>query len=192
MKVDTPFGAPPLEPEELQQLKPAHITTQQELNQWEGKNILKAMSWILATNESVLSEGFIRKLHLKMFSDTWSWAGKFRKTNKNIGVDWPNVATELKKLLDDTQAQIEFDSYPTDEIAVRFHHRLVQIHCFPNGNGRHARIACDKLLQQLGTEKFSWGRSNLTDPSETRKQYIKALQAADQGDFTLLLKFVRS
>ena len=74
----------------------------------------------------------------------------------------------VRQLLDDTKAWIEHKSYARDEIAVRFHHRLVQIHPFANGNGRHARLMADLLVIELGAERFSWGRTNLQDANDVR------------------------
>ena len=128
-----------------------------------------------------------------MFGKVWKWAGKFRRTNKNIGADWTKTPVELKMLLDDVRFWIENKTYAIDEIAYRFHHRLVWIHLFPNGNGRHARMMADILLSQVfDTEAFTWGNGNLMDAGKTRKQYIEALRAADKHDYTLLKKFVRS
>lgn len=192
MELETPEGATPLEYEELMELKPTHITKQSELNEWEANNILSAMMWLETTRDEVLSENFIKKLHKKMFDKTWKWAGKFRKSNKNIGVDWETIGVRLYDLLKDTQTQIQHKSYSKDEIAIRFHHRLVFIHCFPNGNGRHARLACDQLLEKLEEQKFTWGWGGVSDANEIRKRHIQALQAADKGDYGPLLRFVRS
>lgn len=187
-------GATPLDPDEINGLIPLHITTQGQLNEWEAVNILKAEVWLFSTNrhENFLTIPFIKLLHKKMFEDTWQWAGTFRDTNKNIGVDYPVITTELTHLLDDVTYQIINNIYSIDEIAYRFHHRLVAVHPFSNGNGRHARIMTDLLLVQAGQPKFSWGEKNSTSENPTRKQYIKALQHADWHDYTALATFVRS
>ncbi len=126
-----------------------------------------------------------------MLGDVWRWAGRFRTSQRNMGIDYWLIPTELRKLLDDTKAWIEFKTYPADEIAVRFHHRLVLIHPFPNGNGRHARFMADLLIMRLGGERFSWGRESLRDPGIARQQYIAALRAADNHDLAPLLAFAR-
>jgi Fic-DOC domain mobile mystery protein B len=192
MELETPEGATPLDHEELNDLKPNHITNQSELNEWESNNILNAMAWLERTNEEVLSIDFIKKLHLKMFDNTWKWAGKFRRSNKNIGVDWEKIAISLHDLLEDIKTQIRHKSYSNDEIAARFHHRLVKIHYFSNGNGRHARLGCDKLLEELKCEKFTWGVSSFANESESRERYILALREADKNDYNSLFQFVRS
>ena len=192
-----PPGATPLDADELASLIPGHITTQGELNEWEQLNILQGEAWAAKTRREILNEGFLRQLHKQMFGETWRWAGAFRKSDKNIGVDWLCIGVELKKLLDDVRFQVEHGSFPVDEIAVRFHHRLVAIHPFPNGNGRHARLVADLLVQRLGQPRFTWGRraladTTLVDATDMRRDYIVALQAADARDYTLLLAFARS
>ncbi len=188
-------GATTIDLDEVEYLIPKHIELQAELNEWEQANILAAKVW-LETQKIELTSfatiNFCKLLHKKMFDKTWTWAGKFRKTNKNIGIDWLQVSVALKNLFDDLISQIQNNSYQTDEIAARFHHKLVHIHAFSNGNGRHARLATDYMLTILGNKIFSWGRHDLTSKNDTRKRYIKALQAADKGEYQPLVVFVRS
>ena len=127
-----------------------------------------------------------------MFGDVWSWAGEFRRTERNIGIEPVLIPVELRTLLVDVRYWIEYGTYPTDEIAIRFHHRLVAIHPFPNGNGRTARLMADLLVVELGDEPFTWGRASLTDVGQTRSKYIEALRAADRLDIAPLLGFARS
>lgn len=197
VNLDYPPGATPLDGDELASLIPGHLSTQAELNEWEQLNIGEGDKWARKQRKDILSEDFLRQLHRRMFGETWKWAGEFRKSDKNIGVDWLHIGVELRKLLDDVRYQIEHDTYPADEIAVRFHHRLVAIHAFPNGNGRHARMMADLLVERLGQPRFSWGRrrlanGNLTDATPIRGDYIAALQAADARDIAPLLAFARS
>ncbi len=192
LDLDYPDGATPLDADELASLIPGHITTQGELNEWEQLNILQGEEWARKQSKEILDEGFVRQLHERMFGETWRWAGEFRRSDKNIGVDWRRIAVDLRNLLDDVRYQVEHGTFPSDEIAVRFHHRLVAIHPFPNGNGRHARLMADLLIQRLGRPRFSWGRHNLVDAGATRAQYIAALRAADGHDYAPLLAFARS
>jgi Fic-DOC domain mobile mystery protein B len=189
-------GQTPLDEDEKEGLKISTISTHQELNEFEQKNIEQAIVWYLSRkfkSENVLTETFIRAMHKRMYGDVWKWAGEFRKTNKNIGVDKWHVSTALKILSDDTMHWIMEDTFPPDEIAVRFKHRLVSIHCFPNGNGRHSRLLADLLISKLfGREPFSWGASNLSPATETRKKYLAALKAADANDISYLMEFARS
>ncbi|MBY0544808.1 MAG: mobile mystery protein B [Gammaproteobacteria bacterium] len=190
-----PPGATPIDPDEAEGLKPMHITIQSQLDEWEANNILNAENWAFSNKKhpDFLSIPFICQLHRKMFDETWHWAGKFRKTEKNIGKTLASyVSTDLKNLLDDIKYQLEQHSYPIDEIAYRFHHRLVSIHPFPNGNGRHARLMTDILLVQVGQPRFSWGRIQLSDANMVRKQYIDALKCADNLNYKLLAEFVRT
>lgn len=193
MQFEYPNGATPLDPDETVGLIPIHIATQPQLNEWEQANILEAEDWAFSTeHHSVLSISFLQNLHRKMFDKTWRWAGTFRKSNKNIGVDKMLIAIELKKLFDDIQHQINEAVFSFDEIAARFHHRLLLIHPFANGNGRHSRLMTDILLVNHQQPKFTWGNNNLYPKSETREKYIHALREADKYDYERLLIFVRS
>lgn len=188
------FGNTPLNPDEIEGLIPAHISTQAELNEWEQANIVEAELWLSSQPlkiDETLHFDFIKKLHQKMFDKTWCWAGNFRKTNKNIGVDWHTISTQLQNLLDDINFQIANKIYIIDEIATRFHHRLVFIHPFVNGNGRLSRLITDIFLISQNQPRFSWGISNSKNTENIRRQYINALKEADQHNYSLLLKLVR-
>lgn len=189
-------GQTPLDEDEKDSLKIPTVTTVGELNEFEQLNIQKAVEWTLKRKfkiETILTEEFIKELHKQMLGDVWTWAGEFRKSNKNIGVDKFQIGIELKNLIDDCRYWIENKTFSEDEIAIRFSHRLVKIHPFPNGNGRHSRLIADILIEHgLGKEAFSWGRTNLTNKSDVCSNYLKALQNADNNDYTLLLKFARA
>ena len=185
-------AATSLTPEETRGLIPAHIAYRRELNEAEQENIVPAQAWALSRRRDLLSEKFVKDLHRQMLGDVWRWAGKFRTSERNIGIDYWQIPIALRQLLDDTKAWIEYKTYPPDEIAVRFHHRLVQIHPFPNGNGRHSRLMADLLAMQLGRERFSWGRESLRDPGAARGRYIEALRAADNHEIGPLLTFARA
>jgi Fic-DOC domain mobile mystery protein B len=185
-------AATPLTEAEKRDLKPAYITTRAELNAAEQENIALGQDWASRRRRDILTESFVHSLHLHMFNDVWRWAGRFRTSERNIGIDHWEIPVALRVLLDDTKTWIEHKAYPPDEIAVRFHHRLTHIHPFPNGNGRHARLIADLLIMQLGGERFSWGKGSLREPGELRKRYIAALRAADNYDIEPLLKFARS
>lgn len=188
-----PPGATPLDPDDAAGLIPSHIATQGQLNEWEFQNVAEGRAWALSRKrKELLTADFARELHRRMFGKTWKWAGNFRKKETNPGIDPKNISVELKKLFDDVAYQIEQKSMPLDEIGARFHHRLTQIHPFPNGNGRHARLMTDILLKLNGTEPFDWGKSDLVAAGEVRDRYIAALRAADSRDHSLLQEFVRS
>lgn len=192
---DCPAGATPLDPDELRGLKLHHITTREELNRFEQDNINDALQWLANRRRSddILTEKFIKTLHKKMFGKVWQWAGTFRRSGKNIGVDWAQFPFYLRTLLNDVQYWIDHQTYPPDEIGVRFHHRVVSIHLFTNGNGRHARLMTDLLLERiLGGKVFTWHSKNLADGENVRNLYIEALKKADRGDYSILLTFVRS
>ena len=191
---DEQDGQTPLNPDETAGLIPRHIETMGALNDWEQENILLATKWLRRAKISeVLSEDFCRDLHRRMFDKTWKWAGTFRKSDKNIGCDWTLIAVKLNQLLGNAKYWVDNKTFPPDELAARFHHALVSIHPFPNGNGRHSRMMADALLKQLGQKAFSWGGGgNLVSANEVRVRYLAALRAADKGDFSELLAFVRS
>jgi Fic-DOC domain mobile mystery protein B len=162
------------------------------LNQAEQQNIYRAQEWALARRRDLLTDKFVKALHRRMLGDVWRWAGKFRTSERNLGMKPYEVPIAVRQLLDDTRVWIEHKSYARDEIAVRFHHRLVQIHPFVNGNGRHSRLMADLLVIDFGAERFSWGRTNLQDASVARRRYIDALKAADGHDIAALMDFARS
>jgi Fic-DOC domain mobile mystery protein B len=190
---DQPDGAAaPLTVEEKRDLKLSYIAHRGELNAAEQENIVRGQEWATRRRRrEILSEAFIRDLHRHMLGDVWRWAGKFRGSERNLGIDHWEIPVALRMLLGDAKTWIEKNAYPPDEIAVRFHQRLVQIHPFPNGIGRHARLLADLLITQLGGKAFSWGRG-LRDHRELRKRYIEALKAADNHDIQPLLVFSRS
>lgn len=194
MDLKYPTGATPLDPDETGGLLLSHITTREELNHWEQMNIGEAEEWAFnRKHKDLLSQSFICRLHKKMFGSIWAWAGQFRKSMKNLGVQPWQIALEVNQLCQDTSEWIKSATYEPDEICIRFHHKLVWIHPFANGNGRHARLMADLLSKQIfNNEPFTWGRTDLMGPGKSRASYITALQAADQQDYSLLQKFARS
>jgi Fic-DOC domain mobile mystery protein B len=190
----TSDGNTPLSPEEVRDLIP-NLTTKAELNEWERENILRAREWALADRtvaSDLASDGYIRKLHAKMFDQTWKWAGEYRRSEKNIGIPFHEIRERLMTLFGDIRYWMENNAYPPDEIAVRFHHRLVWIHPFPNGNGRHARLIADVMVIRLGRPSLTWGSASLVKESKARTSYLEALRAADAGGIQPLLTFARS
>lgn len=190
---DEQEGQTKINEEERAGLKIKVITLQRELDEFELRNIAKARKWLKKQKvgaTDILQEAFLKKLHKRMFDDVWKWAGKFRQSEKNIGVPWIQISREVKVLCDDALFWVEHEIYPPAEIALRFKYRLVSIHCFPNGNGRHSRMMADVLMEQVwGLGAFSWSAGNLVSPTEERKIYITALRAADHGDMEPLLAF---
>jgi len=187
-------GNTPLSPEELVDLIPS-LATKEELNEWERENILQARAWAIEDRTSpagIPTDEYVRKLHRRMFDQTWKWAGEYRRTEKNIGVPVHEIRERLMVLSGDVRYWIENGTYSPDEMAVRFHHRLTLIHPFPNGNGRHARLIADILLIKLGGLAFSWGSANLVKEGEARTKYLEAIRVADMGDIQPLLKFARA
>ena len=187
-------GATPLDPDEAAGLIPSHIANHAQLNEWEMVNILEGEHWAFSRkHKNMLDSDFVCRLHKRMFGDTWRWAGTFRTTEKNIGIDPIQIPLALHNLCEDVKTQLEYKSYPPDEIAARFSHRLVAIHPFANGNGRLSRTIADLLLVQHGAARFTWGAgANLVAEGDVRQHYLDALRAADERDYGRLLAFVRS
>lgn len=185
-------GQTPLDEDEAAELIPSWIATRGDLNRAELENIAAAAAWVRPRSVSaseILDEMFLKRLHARMFDRVWKWAGSYRTSAKNIGVAAVHIQQSVAQLIGNTGYWIEHETFSRDEIAVRFHHQLVSIHSFPNGNGRHARLATDLLAESLGWQRFSWGAS---EPDGARARYIAALRAADIGDFGPLLAFARS
>lgn len=190
-----PDDATELSPDDRKALRQTWITTRADLNKAEAQNILNGTAWARRRRRgptAILNDEFARTLHKQMFGEVWSWAGKYRDVNTNIGVDHYLISTQLPSLFSDARYWLQHKSYETDELAARLHHRLVSIHPFPNGNGRHSREMADLLVDRLGGKPFTWGGGSLMEMSDLRKSYIAALKAADKHDIEPLLKFVRS
>lgn len=188
-------GATPLSPDDLQGLIPTYITTRAQLNEAEQANIVKIVDWALSRRRKlpiILTEDFVFRLHRRMFSDVWRWAGKQRESNTNIGVDYWTIQVEVRNLVEDAKVWHQHKTYQTDEFAIRLKHRMVSIHPFRNGNGRHSRMIADAIVTNLGGEPFTWGRGNITNPGEARNRYLQALREADNHDIGPLLAFSRS
>ena len=168
-------GQTPLDDDEKEGLKIPTITTRDELDEFEQLNIEKAVEWSIKnkfSSDKIITEQFIKNLHKRMLGDVWKWAGEFRKTNKNIGVDKYLISIELKNLIDDCKYWIKNTTFGPDEIAIRFSHRIVKIHLFPNGNGRHSRLIGDILINHgFSQPVFSWGSNDLIK-RERREVFI--------------------
>lgn len=191
-------GQTPLDEDEKEGLLLSSVTTREDLDEVEQRNIEQAVQWTYQrrarfTADEILTEKFVNELHKRMFGDVWKWAGTFRKTNKNIGVDKYQIAVDLRALLDDCEYWIPNESFPPEEIAVRFKHRIVVIHCYANGNGRHSRLLGDILIDKVfGMPVFTWGGNALTEHNEIRQRYLNALREADRDNYTPLINFARS
>jgi Fic-DOC domain mobile mystery protein B len=190
--MEYPDGATPLDPNEIGGLKFKHITTREELDELEQANIESGMRWLARYRSDVITDAFAVTLHSRLFGEVWDWAGSFRQTGKNIGIDPIYIRVELRALMDDARYWAGHKTYPASEAAIRLHHRLVQIHPFPNGNGRHARIMADTVLARVyDAPPIDWaGGHDLGKLNERRTAYIAALRAADRGDIGPLIAFI--
>lgn len=189
-------GQTPLDEDEKEGLLILTIATREELDEFEQQNIEEALQWVLTRTfkaETVLTEKFICNLHKRMYGSVWSWAGKFRKTDKNLGIDKWQIPVALKTLCDDSLFWVKNKTYSPEEIAIRFKHRKVSIHCFPNGNGRHSRLMADIIINKIyDLPMFSWGTGHIVHQGNTRSKYLKAVKEADNDIFQSLIEFARS
>jgi Fic-DOC domain mobile mystery protein B len=177
-----PTGATPLTPEDVEGLLPTWVTTRSDLNRVEQTNIETAILWAFVGRrpvshvEDLLTPRFSDRLHHKMFGEVWAWAGKRRRRFTNIGVDPFEIATGMKNVFDDAAFWHANDVFAPAELAVRLHHRLVCVHPYPNGNGRHTRLMADLYLHVTGRPRLSWGGGvPLGSPGVDRSRYIQAL-----------------
>jgi Fic-DOC domain mobile mystery protein B len=187
-------GQTPLDPDDLAGLRLGFIATRGELDAAEQSNVAKAITWSRVrrpTPDRILDEPFVRGLHRRMFGDVWSWAGRYRKTSRNLGIDPWLISEGIGALLGDARHWLEIGD-DQDAVCVRVHHRLVQVHPFANGNGRHARLYADLLVVGLGAQLFTWGALQNVDAATIRSAYISALHAADAGDLASLIAFART
>lgn len=195
LELDFSDGQTPLEEDEKEGLLILTITTRGELDEFEQLGVENANEWLFSkklTADKILTEDFVRDLHKRMFSNIWKWAGEFRKSEKNIGINPAMIPIELKNLLDDCKYWIENNIFDKDEIAVRLSHRMVLIHPFSNGNGRHSRLMADILLKKVFDKSyFTWGSQNLIKPGEARSKYLEALREADNFNYQPLIEFAR-
>jgi Fic-DOC domain mobile mystery protein B len=195
-----PSGATPLSDEERRGLR-LPVLNRAELNQVEAENISRAMTWLFLSSRRprpalVASETWLVGLHRRMYDQVWTWAGKYRTSDRNLGVPHWQVRMDMRTLEADAQTWLADTSparFGIDECAIRFGYRLVVIHPFPNGNGRWSRLASDAFAVSLGGRRFTWGGASLAEPSKVRHRYIAALQTADRGgEFEPLTAFARS
>jgi len=190
------YGQTPITAEEQEGLLIKTISTKSELDEFEQQNIESAVEWTLRqafSSEKILTIDFTLGVHRRMFGRIWKWAGTLRRTNKNLGVDKYQILPDLTVLLDDCAYWITNKTFSDDEIAVRYKHRMVSIHPFSNGNGRHSRLCADILVSHVLKKKvFSWGGFNLGLPGDSRKKYLEAIHKADQGEMAALIDFARS
>lgn len=185
-------GHTELSDEDHRGLIPTYIATRGDLYEAEQLNIARALILRAPTAAQLLDDKYLRDLHRAMFDQVWNWAGRYRRLETNIGKAPSEIPVAVRTLVDDAAAWIEFETYEADEIAIRFHHRLVAIHPFPNGNGRHGRIAADYLITALGRNAFGWGATLGLETPDLRLAYQTALQTADRGNIEEVQAFARS
>lgn len=191
-KFDVPEGATPIE--DASGLIPDWIFTYEDLCAAEAENILVASNKHLNRHKNPhkkwFIEKYIRNVHHDMFENVWDWAGKYRDSSLSIGVPAAQIREEIKKLCEDVEY---WDSETYEQMAVieraaRIHHRLTKIHPFRNGNGRHARLMADIYIHSHKHPLPNWP-TNISQETDTRTRYLKALQTADHGNYTPLIEY---
>ena len=196
LNLDYNYGQTPLDEEEKEGLLIPSISTKAELDEFEQQNVEEAIQWVLGRSlkaEAIFTERFVKSLHKRMYGNVWKWAGQFRRSDKNFGIDKWQIPMALRSLLEDALFWVKNETYAPDEIAIRFKHRIVSIHCFSNGNGRHSRLMADLIVDKIYKRSvFSWGAWSLSGKGEAREMYLKAVKAADEGDYRALLDFARA
>jgi Fic-DOC domain mobile mystery protein B len=188
-----PSGATPLGPDETDLLIPTDVATRADLNAVERDNILSARLWAFSRRgivdaDTLLQTTTLDAIHRRMFGNVWKWAGKRRTRDTNIGSDPAEIVMRLKDVLDDARYWHDHNTFDRIETAVRIHHRIVQVHPYVNGNGRHARFVADLYLHVNGEDTLPW-RPDESDTSVGRATYISALQLADRGDYAALIAY---
>ena len=167
----------------------------EDINQAELVGIVEATDWAKRARLNPKEVKFWQRLHEQMFGQVWDWAGVWRQHEPNIGVPPHNIQPKMKNLQDDLAFWLsdECDMIALELIS-RFHHRLVYIHPFLNGNGRWGRLMTDVLaVRDLGLSPLTWaaGNDDLRDPdSAVRKKYIATIKAADTGDIHPLMDYL--
>lgn len=183
-------GTTPLDPDEADGLIPGWVATRGDLDVVEQANVAAAMQWASRRRwsiETLLSDATVRDVHRRMLGDVWNWAGSYRTSEKNIGVPWADVRRAIHDLMADAMAWVDSER-PSESLLADFHHQIVSIHPFPNGNGRHGRLMTDLLATVIGVPPSTWGRAPSIDIMVARRHYLDALSAADRGSLEPLLR----
>ena len=193
LNIDYIEGQTPLDEDEKEGLLIETISTRRELDEFEQANIQQAVEWTLKNKfgpDRILTEDFLCEVHKRMLGEVWEWAGNYRRSNKNIGVDKFQISIALRQLIEDALYWIKEKTFEPEELAIRFSHRIVKIHAFPNGNGRHSRLIADIIISHVfDLPVFSWGKSDLSKSSNIRKEYLNSIYEADNGNIQQLLNF---
>ena len=189
---EQPDNATPVRPEEAASLR-VPVVDRRQLNEIEAANVADGRAWALRSRKDCFTDEYLAELHRRMFGSVWTWAGSYRTHEVNIGNTAPHeIAVAVRAALDDGRYWYEHESYGPHELAIRLHHRLVEVHPFVNGNGRCTRLLADVVVRRLKAEPLTWGSASLIETGEARAAYIAALKAGDEHDLAPLVSFARS
>jgi Fic-DOC domain mobile mystery protein B len=170
------------------------IKTKRELAVVEAENIREAVVKYLAKRPTKRMARFdvtwLLQLHREMLGHVWAWAGKVRPGTVNIGVPQAQIEPGLHSLASDLASWTGFGHDLLSQ-STWLHHRAVQIHPFKNGNGRWSRLLANIWLKLNRHPLTVWPEQKIGSVSIVRGEYIKAVQAADAGDYEPLLAMHR-
>lgn len=188
-------GETPIDPSGLLPKLKDSIRNRAELNVIEAENVRLAVVKYLSKRPSKRTAPFtlkwVCKLHKEMLGDVWTWAGKIRKIQLNLGPKAYLVGPRLLSLLQDLAAW-ETGDMPIIEQAAMLHHKTVYLHPFENGNGRWARLLGNIWLKQHDAPTIDWPEATLVGlGSDVRAEYMDALWRADELDYGNLFELHR-
>ncbi len=184
-------GETPLD--DISGLKLKHIRTVSGRADVEFENMALAIDKYLTRAPSRRTAPFslrwMLRVHREMFGNVWTWAGKRRTTDGlTLGVPAIRVEIALEELSRDLSLWRDAPIGRQEEAAI-LHHRAVSIHPFLDCNGRWARML-SRIWQLQHTGDYTrWPETELFQgQSSLRPAYIRALQEADAGDMTALIR----
>ena len=158
----------------------------------EAKNHYEALEYLYSLvekdNSQNISEYLIRNLHKLVTAETdKEWAGNYRNSNVIIvgSEHTPPDAFEVSIVMGDLIKWLRGNQkklHPI-ELAAIFHHKLVFIHPFFDGNGRTARLAMNLLLMQKSYPMAVMLKND-------RKKYYQTLSRADEKDYAPFVRFI--
>lgn len=127
--------------------------------------------------DEILSDYFLRDLHRKLYGDFWTWAGRFRIRELNIGIAPEQIAAALRTWLENARYRWEHTGdWTPREFGIAVHAETVRIHPFIDGNGRTTRLLADLAFLAVQDdellESYDW--------AVDKDRYIALLREYDQ------------
>ena len=127
--------------------------------------------------DDLLTDHYVRDLHARLYRPIWSWAGKFRRRELNIGVAPEQIAVELRTSLDGIRHRwVSTSDWTARQLGIAVHAEVVRIHPFTDGNGRTTRLLADLVFLVAqdgpGRQQYDWDLD--------KQGYITSLRAYDR------------